>query len=587
MAQYRLFISPSEQDRILNTEQLEKYCSFVQQLTSALVDPVHIGDLLPALRNRSLPINIPCQLAEFSAEPTHVMYYSPDHYILHGRLFSGNGRVALVNLQGKFTGIIELGNQWYKIEPLGEGMHALITVDMTRIPDGDDTPPGGPGLGKKSFRTNVRKTNGSNKNIEVLVLYTDKADDAVGNIEGTATLAISEASTAYSNSGITSSQLTIDLIGTIRIGFKEGEYPWKDADRLVLDTEAINKRDSFWADAVILFTDGDYGHERVYGVARKIEAEEDSAYAIVEADKATEYFALAHELGHLQGGRHQQCSVYRRPGCDDTAGSAHGYGWSIGGGNYRWTIMHNFGQTGNPIQNFSNPNISVNGYVTGTTNYYVVQKLIDKASTMADFRQGTLLSAVIMGTTNGACSGDPLSYSSSVSGGTGSYSYRWDTSNNGISYGYAGSGSSYSTYMPPSLDLYAKLTVTSGVQKKIDFEYVENIDGSPNCDSNKADPGEKLLVEQGQQPEAYLLGEAYPNPFNPSTSITYSIPKGAEVKLVVYDIWGRQVARLVDGYQDAGYHSILFDASHLPSGEYLYRLQAGPFVASDQITLLK
>ena len=349
----------------------------------------------------------------------------------------------------------------------------------------------------------------------------------------------------------------------------------------------LTKRDSYWADAVILFTDGNYGHNRIYGVARKTEAEEDSAYAIVEADKATEYFALAHELGHLQGGHHQQCSVYNKPGCKDTDGSAHGYGWRNAGGHLRWTIMHQPRRTGNIIQNFSNPNISFEGYVTGTTNNYVAQKLIDRASTMADFRQGTLLSAVILGTTNEACSGDPLSFSASVSGGTGSYSYRWDTSNNGISYGYAGSGSSYSTNMPPSLDLYVKLTVTSGGQEKIDFEYVENIDGSPDCDSNKAHLGEKILVEQGQQPEAYLLSEAYPNPFNPSTSITYGIPKGADVKLVVYDIWGREVARLVNGYQDAGYHSIIFDASHLPSGEYFYRLQAGPFVASDQITLLK
>ena len=76
---------------------------------------------------------------------------------------------------------------------------------------------------------------------------------------------------------------------------------------------------------------------------------------------------------------------------------------------------------------------------------------------------------------------------------------------------------------------------------------------------------------------------------DPSTRIKTKQPVSWDdkVKLVVYDIWGREVARLVDGYQDAGYHSIVFDASHLPSREYLYRLQAVPFVASDQITLLK
>ncbi len=184
-----------------------------------------------------------------------------------------------------------------------------------------------------------------------------------------------------------------------------------------------------------------------------------------------------------------------------------------------------------------------------------------------------------------ACSGDPLSFNASVSGGTGSYSYRWDTSHNGLSYSYAGSGSSYATNMPPSLDLYVKLMVTSGGQEKIDFEYVENIDGSPYCSPNRAE--DIILAEQGQLPETFVINEVYPNPFNPSTVIAYSLPEGTDVELVVYDVWSREVARLVDGYKQAGYHSIVFDASHLPSGVYLYRLQAGSFVASKQITLLK
>ncbi len=516
-------------------------------MTSANVDLVRIGDLLPGLRNRSLLINIPSQLSEFTAEPTHVMYYSDDHYIWNGRLSSGNGRVALINLQGEFTGIIELENQKYKIEPLGEGMHALITVDMTQIPDEDDTPSGASGAEKRPFHTNAHKTSGSNKNIEVLVLYTDAANDAVGNIAGTAGLAMSEASTAYANSGITSSQLSIDLIGISRIGFEETLDIREDVERLALDTEAIEKRDHFWADVVILFTDGDYANEGIYGVARQIEAEEDSAFAIVEADRATTKFVFAHELGHLQGGRHQQCSVIYVRGCDDAGGSAHGYGAGRGS-DYVRTIMHTGNVSGRVIQYFSNPNVRDGIFVTGTTNNYVAQKLQDTASRMADFRLGDRLSAVIIGTTNAECSGSPLSFTASGSGGTGSFTYRWDTSYNGISYSYAGSGSSYVTYMPPSLDLYVKLTITSGGQEKIDFEYVENMDGSPHCRLNKAFPKEEILVEQARLPEAFLLSEAYPNPFNPSTYITYGIPEGANVKLVVYDIWGREVARLVDGY---------------------------------------
>lgn len=323
------------------------------------------------------------------------------------------------------------------------------------------------------------------------------------------------------------------------------------------------------------------------GLAKEIEADEDDAFAIVEAKHATTSYTFAHELGHLQGGHHQQFSVYRTLGCADPTGSAHGYGWEVGGGDYRWTIMHQLGRSGDQIQYFSNPSVRYNGNATGRTNNNVAQKLRDTASNMADFRIGDRLSAVIIGTTNAACSGDPLSFSASVSGGTGSYSYRWDTSNNGISYSYAGSGSSYTTNMPPSLDLYVKLTVTSGGQEKIDFEYVENIDGSPNCDSNKAELVDAIPAEQGQLPETFVLNEGYPNPFNPSTVIAYGVPEGGNVELVVYDVWGREVTRLVDGYRDAGHHSVVFHAAHLPSGVYLYRLQAGSFVASQQIILLR
>jgi len=72
----------------------------------------------------------------------------------------------------------------------------------------------------------------------------------------------------------------------------------------------------------------------------------------------------------------------------------------------------------------------------------------------------------------------------------------------------------------------------------------------------------------------------YPNPFNPSATIRFSLPESAQVRLVVYDVLGRQVRVLVDGTREAGTHEVAFNAEDLPSGMYLYRLETpqGSFV---------
>ena len=89
--------------------------------------------------------------------------------------------------------------------------------------------------------------------------------------------------------------------------------------------------------------------------------------------------------------------------------------------------------------------------------------------------------------------------------------------------------------------------------------------------------GVALAAQEGALeavPTEYALEAAYPNPFNPTTEIRFALPEAADVRLVVYDALGREVARLVDGPVGAGYRHATFDASGLPSGMYLYRLEA-------------
>ncbi len=88
-------------------------------------------------------------------------------------------------------------------------------------------------------------------------------------------------------------------------------------------------------------------------------------------------------------------------------------------------------------------------------------------------------------------------------------------------------------------------------------------------------------------PGAFALEQNYPNPFNPSTVIRFSLPAAGRVRLAVYDLLGREVAVLVDGEQVAGVHSADFDATNLPSGVYVTRMQTPGFSDTRKMILMR
>jgi len=88
-------------------------------------------------------------------------------------------------------------------------------------------------------------------------------------------------------------------------------------------------------------------------------------------------------------------------------------------------------------------------------------------------------------------------------------------------------------------------------------------------------------------PSGFELEAAYPNPFNPSTTLRFTLETDAEIRLAVLDALGREVALVAEGTYAAGRHEAIFDAEHLPSGLYLVRLESEGRVDSQRITLLK
>jgi hypothetical protein len=88
-------------------------------------------------------------------------------------------------------------------------------------------------------------------------------------------------------------------------------------------------------------------------------------------------------------------------------------------------------------------------------------------------------------------------------------------------------------------------------------------------------------------PQSFNLSQNFPNPFNPTTRIKYDIKESGDVTLVVHNILGQKVAELVNNYKEAGSYTVVFDAESLPSGLYIYTLEAGATKISKKMTLLK
>ena len=95
-------------------------------------------------------------------------------------------------------------------------------------------------------------------------------------------------------------------------------------------------------------------------------------------------------------------------------------------------------------------------------------------------------------------------------------------------------------------------------------------------------------VEDGISDEAgYRLQQNYPNPFSHTTTIQFSIPESQFVTLQVFDIYGNEINELVNEDRSAGDHEVLLDGSKLANGTYFYRLQAGDYVQTRRIVLIK
>ncbi|UTY57400.1 M12 family metallo-peptidase [Massilia sp. erpn] len=305
---------------------------------------------------------------------------SPTEATWYGKLSGIPGTAILVIRDGNVTGSVRDNGNLYSIEPLGQGVHALIKVDQSKFPE--DEPP--------SFREKQSqnpaplpeaKQSASQADgptvINVLVAYTAAARSAVGDIAATIDLAVAEANQSYINSNI---NIRLAKVNTFEVGYSESG---KSYGQIVQDfkgmNDVVNNRNITAADmSVLIVNQTDY-----CGMADAIMANASSAFAAVHIGCATGYYSFAHELGHLQGARHDIAN-------DPTQQPfPYGHGFQHTSPTPAWRTIMAYNCVGNcdRLQYWSNPSVTYNGYAMGNVGAANNARVLNEtAATVAGFR---------------------------------------------------------------------------------------------------------------------------------------------------------------------------------------------------------
>jgi hypothetical protein len=99
--------------------------------------------------------------------------------------------------------------------------------------------------------------------------------------------------------------------------------------------------------------------------------------------------------------------------------------------------------------------------------------------------------------------------------------------------------------------------------------------------------GVSFVYDEKTQPTEFILEQNFPNPFNPTTTINYSVPQTSQVQIKIFDVLGDEIETLVNEEKAAGTYEVTWYAENLPSGVYFYQLRAGSFVETKKMLLLK
>ncbi|WP_137937688.1 M12 family metallo-peptidase [Chitinivorax sp. B] len=377
-----LFVPMPERDMAaISLDQQRMVDQIKQEKMTKQISMVKLN--LAALADDTLELTLRFNL-QVQANRTRIDKRSEEDFTWYGTLSNLPGEATLVVRGDNVTGSIRSGKELYQIRPLGNGMHSLIQVDLSNMPD--DEPPSmnrAPYFPDNPLTGQPEAVDSSlllaPYPVSVAVAYTKAAETATADIRGTIQLAIDETNQSYINSGINA---RLQLGKVFRVNYNEAAYTYDTIVSHLKNTrdgfmdEVHTQRDVYSADVTMLVLN----KTDFCGMAAAIKSDAKSAFATVHYSCATGYYSFAHEIGHLQGARHN-------PEADgSTTPYAFGHGYRYGN-NWRTIMAYNCSSSCPRLQYWSNPNVSYGGVPMGTTATHDNARVLNlTASTVSGFR---------------------------------------------------------------------------------------------------------------------------------------------------------------------------------------------------------
>jgi hypothetical protein len=308
-----------------------------------------------------------------------------------GPLQGTEGWAQLVYGNDGIVGTVTVGRLQYVIEPLGAGMHAVSLLDQNKLPPEHtaDNPAGaseindGPGIQatRGGNSTDGDVTIAANTTVNVMVVYTAAAAAATSNINSLIQLAVDETNQSYVNSGV---NITFNRVYTGQVTYSETgrsfsthvNYLKGTTDGFMDNVHTL--RNTYAADVVVLVVND----SEACGQAAAIKATATTAFAVAHYSCITGYYSFGHEVGHLQGARHDRY-------VDGTL-TPYQYGHGFIPASKTWRTIMAYGNNCSNctrIQYWSSPLKTYGGVAMGTTTYEDNARVLNlTAGTVAAFR---------------------------------------------------------------------------------------------------------------------------------------------------------------------------------------------------------